>query len=127
LEIKNCRRCGKVYIFNGSTICKDCMIGMDQYLDKIRDYLLRNPDSDIDTISNDTGIDTKIILQLLRDGRLQYKGRSRLTCRTCGETIDTGYYCEKCQQVLSYKIQGAAKCGITAESSKSYRTRYRKR
>jgi hypothetical protein len=127
LEIKNCKQCGKIYLYNGSSLCKDCMDEMEQYFAKIRDYLYRYPDSDVDTIANETGIDTKLILQLIRDGRLQFGGRSRLTCRACGDTIETGYYCVKCQQEISKKLKITTGENTPKEAKQPYHTRLRER
>jgi len=71
----------------------------------VRDYIEHNPGMDIETISKDTGVEVKSILQMLREGRLQYKGSGRLKCTICGASIDEGYFCIGCRQEIQKRFQ----------------------
>jgi len=74
----------------------------------VREYIYKNPGMDIETISKDTGVEVKFILQMLREGRLQYKGSGGLKCNNCGLSIDEGYFCIRCRQEIQKRFQEPA-------------------
>lgn len=114
MEIKNCRHCGKVYLYNGSSLCRDCSEVLEKDFLRVREYVSRHPEADIETITHDTGVGSKLILQMLRDGRLQYKGSNGLRCKTCDASITIGYLCLKCQQDMDHHMRRSS---ITGKSS----------
>ena len=111
MDIKNCKHCGKVYLYTGNSLCRECLEVLEKDFLRVRDYVSRHPEADIETIAQDTDVDTKLILQMLRDGRLQYKGSNGLICKTCGASIATGYFCSKCQQEMDRRIQRSSNTG----------------
>jgi ribosomal protein L32 len=64
---------------------------------KVRDYLYENDDANIAQVSEATGVEEKIILEFLREGRLELKEPSiDLTCERCGKPITSGRMCKEC-------------------------------
>jgi len=105
VELKNCKQCGKLYLYTGNSLCRDCLEELEKSFLKVRDYISQNPEADIETVSKATGVEPKQILQMLRDGRLQYKGAIVLKCKSCGAPIESGYLCLDCQREMSNYVR----------------------
>lgn len=97
MEIRNCKRCNRLFQYNGVKYCPKCLMEMDEMYKKVRDYLYEHPDATIVEVSEATGVEEKIILEFLREGRLELKEPSPvLTCERCGKPITTGRMCKEC-------------------------------
>lgn len=56
-------------------------------------------------ISNETGIEEKLILHFLREGRLEMMtADGSLVCEKCGTPIKSGRLCRKCSEALSHAL-----------------------
>lgn len=97
MDIRNCKRCNRIFQFSGNKYCPGCVMELDELYRKVRDYLYRNPDSNILEVSEATGVEEDIILEFLREGRLELKEPSlALTCERCDKPITTGRMCKEC-------------------------------
>ncbi|MDI3543388.1 MAG: uncharacterized protein PWP57_993 [Candidatus Atribacteria bacterium] len=108
MTLAKCKRCGK--LFNrvvDKDICPSCMEKEEEEFQKVKDFLKRYPEKKLEEISEETGVDKKVILDFLREGRLQLseiqgeKEASLLTCERCGKPITTGRFCEDCKKKLA--------------------------
>lgn len=126
MNLKNCRECGRVFAFSGNHLCPRCLESLDQAFYKVREYLYKDPDANIDKISEDTEVPRKIILQMLREGRLELKAEvSGLTCRSCKAPISAGMYCSGCLHDTELRLKGAV-TRSTKEDTKSPRSKVQK-
>ena len=105
MKIRNCRRCGKVFVYMGRDLCPQCRAEEEQEFEQVREYLRENPYAGIEELHRETGVEKEIILSLLREGRLEVidsplGGIGR--CKICGEKIPQGRICPKCLQ--SFKV-----------------------
>jgi len=109
MNLRNCRRCGKVYAYDGFDLCHDCRMIDEKDFEKVRAYLDENPSADINEISEKTEISTKKIIKFLREGRLELKDESNslLLCERCGKPIRKGRFCEKCTAQLERELKRA--------------------
>jgi len=74
---------------------------LDEMYKKVRDYLYDHPNATMVEVSEATGVEEKIILEFLREGRLELKEPSPvLTCERCGKPITTGRMCKECLAVF---------------------------
>jgi len=96
LEIKYCKRCGKVFNYKVSPYCPACIIKNDEDFLKCREYIEKNKYVTIKELAENTGVDEKIILNFLKEGRLSLEKGAGLVCENCGTPISQGRYCEKC-------------------------------
>lgn len=111
MKIKNCKRCGKVYTYNGIDLCPDCYKKEENDFLKIRDYIETNPLATIIEVSTKTGIKLQKIMDFLKEGRLILNAENKnmvLNCERCGKPILTGRYCETC----SIEIEKVLKEGL---------------
>jgi len=124
-DVRNCRRCGKIFTYTGSSVCPSCKRGDQEEFRKIRDYLFEHPNSSSIEVSEATGISVKLILSYLREGRLESdlpngtasSGKNGfdyvkegnygsapevstgLVCEFCGRPIKIGRVCGICEKV----------------------------
>ncbi|HEX3048930.1 MAG TPA: MerR family transcriptional regulator [Bacillota bacterium] len=106
MDIRNCKRCNKIFNSTGTSVCPECNQQEQEDFSKIRDYLFSHPNSSIMDVNLATGIDIKIISRFLKDGRGDSDGDS-LSCEKCGQAIKTGRFCEKCIANLKDGFQQA--------------------
>ena len=96
-KLKNCPYCEKVFVDYGGGCCPACQEKQDLERDKVREYLIANPGADITAISKGTGLSTKALTRMSKEGFLATR-RTVFShpCRGCGKLIDEGLYCKAC-------------------------------
>ena len=97
--------CKKPFDSFGVKICPKCSAKIDKDFITVRDYIYDNEYADMDTVSEETGVDKAIILYLLKEGRLELSGEAGgggvLVCEVCKKPINTGRMCPACKDSLS--------------------------
>ena len=97
MDIRNCKRCNRIFQYNGIKYCPKCVLELDEMFIKVRDYLYENKNANIAEVSEATGVEEKVILEFLRDGRLELREPSPdLTCERCDKPITSGRMCKDC-------------------------------
>ncbi len=110
MDIRNCKSCGRIYLYHGSNLCPACNRERDRQYEIVRDYLYEYPGANIMEVSEATGVDEDIILLFLREGRLQLaKPGIGLDCERCGVPITTGRLCNNCINDLKTEAKEALK------------------
>jgi hypothetical protein len=88
-------------------VCVECLDRVEKDLTIVRDYLDNNTDHrTVGDIVDNTGVSRKVIMHLLREGRISIDDPSggTLSCGLCGTPIETGRFCEKCRNKFVEKI-----------------------
>lgn len=102
LQYKQCKYCGTIFQSTGGNECPRCMKDREEKFTIIKEYLYKNQGASVAEISNETGIEEKLILHFLRDGRLEMVvADGSLACEKCGAPIKSGRLCRKCSESLS--------------------------
>jgi len=97
MDLRNCKLCNGLFIYQGNPVCPKCMSEMDGYFQTVSQYIEEHPEATIGEIAEETGVEEKIILRFLHEGRLQLRSKdSGLSCVVCNTPIQKGRYCEKC-------------------------------
>ena len=115
MNIRNCARCKKIYQYDGFKICINCRRDDEMDFQNVKEYLEEYPGANISNVVENTKVDTKKVIEFLKDGRLEIEGGGDilLECETCGVGITTGRYCDKCagglQRELGQAIKGSSK------------------
>lgn len=112
MKIRNCERCGKVFLpVAGRPYCGECAQAAQEEFERVRSYVRDNPNSDIFAVSKATGVPTERILRYVRDGRLEVaQGASwGLKCLLCGSPITIGRFCLQCAGGMQEEIREARK------------------
>lgn len=110
MDLRNCRRCGRPYLYTGLPLCPNCQAEDEKFFDAVKDYLFTHPTASLGQIIHDTGVPYEVIVRFLREGRLILRGQDpALPCQRCGVPIPTGRYCEDCLSTLERELQRGAK------------------
>jgi hypothetical protein len=105
--VVQCKICRRPFQGAGGKICGECFDQIERDLTIVRDYLENNArDRTIKGIVDSTGVSRKIVLHLLREGRISVDDPSggALRCGLCGKPIATGKFCEVCKNKFVEKI-----------------------
>ncbi|WP_188039826.1 hypothetical protein [Heliobacterium chlorum] len=106
LRLHNCSRCERVFIGISGKLCPECIKKQDAALEKVRDYLYDHPGASVQEVIDETGIDEKEILELVKIGYICFEN-SLLRCSRCGITIERGSHCSSCQRELIHGLHHA--------------------
>ncbi|MDF2636168.1 MAG: hypothetical protein K0R78_3042 [Pelosinus sp.] len=107
MGIKNCPECGKLYVENPSGLCPECYAQEEVYEHQIGEYLREYGKASVETIHKATGVKEKIILRMIRSGRLLVDGISLISypCDMCGVPIYEGRICAKCGSSFTKQVK----------------------
>lgn len=106
MDIRNCKRCNRIFQYRGSKYCPNCMIELDEMFKVVRDYLYDHPEANVIQTSEATGVEEEIILEFLKQGRLELSEPSlAYVCERCGKPITTGRYCQDCITTLDREMK----------------------
>jgi len=110
MEVKKCRHCDRLFQYHGSKYCPSCVIELDKIFILVREYIYDNPEATVTEVSDNTEVDSEIIMEFLREGKLELKEASLLLeCRSCGKAIRSGMMCTECFS----KFETGMKKGLT--------------
>ena len=101
-EMRNCKRCGKVFLYTGVPICPECVEKEERQFSHVKKYLDEHPRSGVSEISEGTGVPVEVVIEFLRQGLLvsQPGPEGQLTCIICKRPITKGRICAKCEATL---------------------------
>lgn len=116
MDIRNCKRCGKLFSSTGSPVCNNCTRQDQEDFDKVRDFLFDHPNSTILEIAKATEVDGKTISRFLKEGRLKsdlilFTEEDALTCEKCGTPISSGRFCQKCVETMKAEFSQSQASG----------------
>lgn len=97
VEVRNCSRCGKIYVYTGQRLCPSCFEEEEALFQQVDKYLREHPGANLEAVAEGTNIAKEIILDFIRRGRLvALKAEGLLRCEICGQPIDQGRICSDC-------------------------------
>ncbi len=107
MGIKNCPECGKLYMENPSGLCPECYAKEEVYEHQIGEYLREHGKASVEKIHEETGVKEKIILRMIKSGRLLVDGISMISypCDMCGVPIYEGRICAKCGSSFTKQVK----------------------
>ena len=107
-----------------SKICNKCLEQIDMDFVKVRDYIYEHKHSDIDIVSEETGVKKSVIIYLLKEGRLiiediEGNGGGMLFCEMCKKPINTGRLCKTCKDKVTITMKKNIESHKPAESKRN--------
>ena len=82
------------------------MLDLDEIFIKVRDYIYDNPDANIMEVSNELELEEEVILEFLKEGRLELSSPSLdHVCERCEKPIVTGRFCRDCISELDREMK----------------------
>ena len=111
MEVRNCKGCGKLFNYIGSTtpVCPACMKKMDEKYEQVKKYIYDNPHSNINIVAEENDVSVQQIQRWVREEKLSFSEDSDIGigCESCGKMIRTGRFCAECKAKLKNDINGA--------------------
>jgi len=113
MDVRNCRRCSRIFTYTGKAICNHCLEEEQADFDRVREYLFNNRNSTTIQVSEATEVDVKVITRFLKEGRLESdlvisEHGSEFNCEKCNRPINSGRYCESCIEELQNDLKKAS-------------------
>lgn len=109
-DIRNCPRCGSVFVYRGRDICPRCVADEEDQFERVRRFLRTSPSATLEEVVEATGVSAELVLSFMRQGRLVATGglKGLLSCQRCGAPIDDGQLCAECARELAREVDRAA-------------------
>lgn len=112
MEVKNCKRCGRLFNeLSGEEICPVCRKTSEDEFVKVKEYVLENKGASVEKVAKENNVSIKRIRQWIKEERLELSDPllSGITCEKCGVPICTGRYCERCKTNMANNLMNAFK------------------
>jgi len=124
MNIIQCQFCKKPFTSLGGKICPACLEQVDKDFITVRDYIYEHKQSNIDVIADETEVSKKVIMHLLKEGRLiidspDGSGGGLLFCEVCKTPINTGRMCKDCMDKVASTMNKSVSGHKQPESSGS--------
>ena len=120
MNIIQCSFCKKPFQSLGRRICGTCLEQMDKDFIVVRDYIYEHKQTNMDKVSEETGVSKNTIFYLLKEGRLilddESGGGGVLFCEACKKPINSGRLCKDCKSKVSSTMEKSMKTKGTAAS-----------
>lgn len=108
MDVRNCKKCKKLFNYDGDPLCPTCAKEMEDKFYEVRDYIYKNPTASMSMVAEDNEIPIQQIKKWVRQERLIFSKDSGISidCESCGRPILTGRYCKECQRKMKDKLSG---------------------
>lgn len=98
MKLINCGECGNVCVENPSRLCPQCVRDEEEAEDRVAEYLRNASRASLEDIHRATGVKHKVILRMLKRGRIVSDAIITYPCETCGAPISGGRVCDACSK-----------------------------
>lgn len=108
MDVRNCKICGNLFNYNGSSICPSCNKKMEEKFSVVKEYIRENPRVPMSQVSEETEVPMQQLKRWIREERLTFDKDSgvKLDCESCGKPILTGRYCKECKSKMANSFSG---------------------
>lgn len=110
MDVRNCRNCGAIFNYvAGAKICPACKESLEAKFQEVKQFIEDHPGVGITQVSRECDVEQQQIQQWLREERLEVTESSAiyLNCESCGASIRSGRYCDKCKAALTNGFNNA--------------------
>ncbi|MDH6371061.1 flagellar operon protein (TIGR03826 family) [Paenibacillus sp. PastF-3] len=120
MNLDNCPRCGRLFVKNLMGLCQPCIKELEHEYEICVDYLRENKGTNIQELSDATGISIKEITRFIREGRISIANAPNMMypCEVCGTLIRDGHMCDSCRTRLRKDLTNAAKDNAAEDTTK---------
>lgn len=107
MQLRNCVRCGKMFMCVSKRVCPACQDEMDQLFEKVRLYVKAHAGATVFEISEALEMEESEVEEFVREGRFDVVSPSLMvTCLRCGAPIRHGKYCLACAAAVEKELKG---------------------
>ena len=110
MQVKNCRKCGRLFNYvTGPSLCPDCLQAIEDKYQQVKKYIQEHGKASMEDITKDCEVDTAQIQQWIRQERLQFSDDSpiKVSCEMCGKMISGGRFCAECKDKMARQLNSA--------------------
>ena len=102
MDVRNCKKCGKLFNYNGEPLCPPCAKELEEKFFEVREYIYNHPNESMVAVSENTDVPVQQIKRWIRQERLTFTKESgvAIDCELCGKAILTGRYCKECKHKM---------------------------
>ena len=118
MGLKNCSECGRLFLDNPAHLCLDCVRLQEKDSDTVAEYLWDKKGAKIEEIHEATGVKHKVILKMLRNGRIFGDTTVLYPCEFCAELITDGRACYACSKNILGQIKPKVKAKTQPSAGK---------
>ena len=121
MEIKNCRKCGRIYNSMGKgNVCPGCQKELEEKFKEVKQYIYDNPHVSFADVTEALDVSAQQIKQWVREERLEFSeaSGSGLACEKCGRPVASGRFCPKCKEVMANTFSSAYRLETPASDDK---------
>ncbi len=108
-ELANCPNCGNLFLKGPATVCASCYEKEEEQFQTVYKFIQKkkNRTAQIHEVSEATGVEEKIIRKWVKERRIHPADFPNMNypCERCGEPIQEGKICDKCQTQLYEDLQ----------------------
>ncbi len=106
MDVRNCKRCGNLFNYNGNPICPSCEKLMEDKFLEVRKYIQDNPGASMPTVAEENDVPIQQIKKWIREERLTFSKDSGVSidCEKCGRPILTGRFCAECKKTMTNSL-----------------------
>ena len=107
MALGNCKSCGRLFNIIHRDICPVCVKDEEEKFYTIRNFLKGNRGATTYEVQEATGIELKLIIKFIREGRLSTMNSPNMTfpCESCGVGITEGRFCKPCKDRLQKGLE----------------------
>lgn len=120
MDVKNCRRCGKMFNYlSGPIICPGCRAASEEKFQEVKRYIQQHGRASMAEVSEECDVEVSQIQQWIRQERLQFADDSpiRVPCESCGKMIGSGKFCPACKDKMMRTLNSVmGKSAVEVES-----------
>ncbi|MEK3772565.1 TIGR03826 family flagellar region protein [Paenibacillus sp. FSL R7-0048] len=120
MNLDNCPRCGRLFVKNLMGLCSACIKELEHEYEICVNYLRENKGTNIQELSDATGISIKEITRFIREGRISIANAPNMMypCEVCGTLIRDGHMCDSCRSRLRKDLTNAVKENSAEDTTK---------
>lgn len=109
MDVRNCKKCGNLFNFQGENLCPTCAKEMEQKFFEVRDYIYKNPTASMSVVAEEMEVPIQQIKKWVRQERLSFTKDSGISidCEKCGRAILTGRFCRECKGKMTNSFSSA--------------------
>lgn len=108
MDVRTCRQCKRIFNYlSGPTICPSCREKLEEKFQEVKKYVEEHRGVNMHEVAEVCEVEVQQIRQWLKEERLELTEGSAafLTCESCGISIRSGKYCDKCRNNLANNFQ----------------------
>ncbi len=112
MDVKNCRRCRRLFNYiGGQPICPQCREELEKKFQEVKKYLFDNRNSTIRDVVENCDVEESQVRQWVREERLEFSSGidAGVVCENCGAPITSGRFCDKCKASMINDLQAAGR------------------